>query len=117
MPVYEYKCKKCEAIFEAEQKMADDPYKIHNDVADKDSHDCGGDLVKVFSSIGIVWKGSGFYKTDTRYSANSKSNTKVNSSDGDKSSTKESKTSDKSSAKSTNKDSGSASKPSKSSDS
>ena len=43
MPVYEYKCKKCEAIFEAEQKMAENPYKIHNNIADNKSKNCVSD--------------------------------------------------------------------------
>lgn len=66
MPTYEYRCNKCEKQFEVEQKMTDDVFKIHDIVADPDFNNCLGDLVKVFSSVGIVWKGSGFYKTDTR---------------------------------------------------
>lgn len=58
MPTYEYHCNKCETNFEVEQRMTDDALKVHED--------CGGDLVKVFSSVGIVWKGGGFYKTDAR---------------------------------------------------
>ena len=69
MPRYEYRCNKCEKQFEVEQKMSDDVFKIHDIVADPDFDNCLGDLVKVFSSVGIVWKGSGFYKTDTRSSA------------------------------------------------
>lgn len=58
MPIYEYQCKKCGKDFEVEQRMADEALSTHDG--------CGGDLVKVFSSAGIVLKGSGFYKTDTR---------------------------------------------------
>lgn len=49
--------------------MTDDALKIHEE------NNCGGDLVKVFSSVGIVWKGSGFYKTDARPKSSSKSST------------------------------------------
>lgn len=41
--------------------MTDDALTIHEE--------CGGDVKKVFSSVGIVWKGAGFYKTDTRSGA------------------------------------------------
>ena len=58
MPMYEYQCQKCGLHFDVEQRMIDDPIKIHEG--------CGGDVVKVFSSAGIVLKGSGFYKTDAR---------------------------------------------------
>lgn len=63
MPMYEYQCKNCGEHFEIEQRMIDDPIQIHEK--------CGGNVVKVFSSAGIVLKGSGFYKTDTRNSAKS----------------------------------------------
>lgn len=58
MPIYEYQCKKCGDHFEVEQRMTDDALKTHDQ--------CGGDVVKVFSSAGIVFKGSGFHKTDAR---------------------------------------------------
>ncbi len=61
MPVYEYRCDSCGENFEVEQKMTDDPLTTHEK--------CGGKLSKVFSSVGIVWKGQGFYKTDTRGSS------------------------------------------------
>jgi putative FmdB family regulatory protein len=75
MPTYEYKCKKCKSVFEVEQKMADDAFKIHDINADPDSNNCGGDLSKIYSSVGIVWKGSGFYKTDTRSGTSSTAKT------------------------------------------
>ena len=56
MPTYEYRCNECGDHFEVEQRMTDDALVTH----DK----CGGKLSKVFSSAGIVLKGSGFYKTD-----------------------------------------------------
>ncbi|HMS24357.1 MAG TPA: zinc ribbon domain-containing protein [Acidimicrobiia bacterium] len=61
MPMYEYQCQKCGKHFDVEQRMIDPALTTHDE--------CGGDVVKVFSSAGIVLKGSGFYKTDTRSTA------------------------------------------------
>lgn len=55
MPIYEYKCQKCEKIFELFQKMNDEPLK---------KCDCGGKVMRIFHPPGIVFKGSGFYTTD-----------------------------------------------------
>jgi putative FmdB family regulatory protein len=62
MPTYEYKCKKCEEVFEVFQKMTDAPLR--------DCPVCGGTLSKVISGgIGIIFKGSGFYTTDSKNSS------------------------------------------------
>jgi len=62
MPTYEYKCTKCEEIFEIFQKMTDVPLK--------ECPVCGGELQKVISGgIGIIFKGSGFYTTDSKRSS------------------------------------------------
>ena len=58
MPTYEYACKACGHRLEAVQKFTDDALTV--------CPDCGGALRKVFGAPGIVLKGSGFYKTDTR---------------------------------------------------
>ncbi len=58
MPTYEYRCKKCGEHLEAVQSFSDAPLKV--------CPQCKGQLVKVFSPVGIVFKGSGFYKTDNR---------------------------------------------------
>jgi putative FmdB family regulatory protein len=58
LPTYEYACKACGHRLEAVQKFTDD--------ALTECPDCGGELRKVFGAPGIVLKGSGFYKTDTR---------------------------------------------------
>ena len=84
MPMYEYRCNKCNQQFDVEQKMSDDPYKIHNHESDSINGDCGGELVKVFSSVGIVWKGSGFYKTDSRADSSTKTS-KASKASGDSS--------------------------------
>lgn len=61
MPTYEYACRKCGEHLEVFQSFRDEPLKRHPG--------CGGRLEKVFGSVGIVLKGSGFYKTDNRSSA------------------------------------------------
>jgi putative FmdB family regulatory protein len=62
VPTYEYACAACEERLEAVQKFSDDPLT--------ECPACGGRLRKVFSPVGIVFKGSGFYRTDSRSSAN-----------------------------------------------
>ena len=86
MPTYQYRCTECGGQLEAVQKFTDDPLTVHED--------CGGRLRKVFSPVGIVFKGSGFYRTDSRKgstasepaSASSASGSDSSSSGGDKSS-------------------------------
>src|SRR5260370_13753258 len=58
MPTYEYRCKKCEEHLEGVQSFKDDALTV--------CPGCGGELRKVFGNIGIAFKGSGFYKTDSR---------------------------------------------------
>jgi putative FmdB family regulatory protein len=58
MPTYEYACKNCGEHLEIVQSFKDDPLTT--------CPNCGGELRKVFGSIGIAFKGSGFYKTDSR---------------------------------------------------
>jgi putative FmdB family regulatory protein len=58
MPTYEYACTSCGHQLEAVQSFSDDPLT--------ECPECGGRLRKVFGSVGIVLKGSGFYKTDSR---------------------------------------------------
>ena len=58
MPVYEYRCKDCGRKHDIEQGFFDErPSKCPN---------CGGHLVRVFHPVGLVFKGSGFYRTDSR---------------------------------------------------
>lgn len=56
MPTYEYQCKSCSHRFEIWQKMADEPLTT--------CPECGGTIRRVLFPAGIVFKGSGFYKTD-----------------------------------------------------
>jgi putative FmdB family regulatory protein len=58
VPTYQYLCTECGGQLEAVQKFADASLTVHED--------CGGRLRKVFSPVGIVFKGSGFYRTDSR---------------------------------------------------
>ena len=58
MPTYQYTCTDCAEPVEVVQKFTDDPLTLC--IA------CGGRLRKVFSPVGIVFKGSGFYRTDSR---------------------------------------------------
>ena len=58
MPTYEYLCRVCGKDLEAVQAFTDDPLTV--------CPSCGGELRKVFSSVGISFKGSGFYKNDSR---------------------------------------------------
>jgi putative FmdB family regulatory protein len=61
VPTYEYACTECGHQLEAVQKFTDE--------ALTQCPVCGGKLRKVFSTVGIVFKGSGFYRTDSRPSA------------------------------------------------
>ena len=65
MPTYEYACKKCGEHLEVVQSFKDDPLT--------ECPNCTGELRKVFGSVGIVFKGSGFYKTDSRPAGKSSS--------------------------------------------
>lgn len=58
MPTYEYRCKSCDHEFEVVQSFTDD--------ALTECPECQGPLKKVFGNVGITFKGSGFYKTDSR---------------------------------------------------
>jgi len=88
MPTYEYVCKSCGDSLEVFQSFSDKPLKKHKE--------CGGDLQKVFHARGIVFKGGGFYATDSKPA--SKSSKGSESGAGSDSSSSE-KSTDKSSAK------------------
>ena len=73
MPTYEYECKSCGSDFDVFQSMADDPLKT--------CPTCGnGVRRKISKGTGIIFKGSGFYKTDSRKSSSASS---ASSSKGD----------------------------------
>jgi putative FmdB family regulatory protein len=58
MPTYQYRCTECGEDLEAVQKFSDAPLST--------CPACGGQLRKVFNAVGVVFKGSGFYRTDSR---------------------------------------------------
>jgi putative FmdB family regulatory protein len=58
MPTYQYRCNECGHDLEAVQKFSD--------AALTECPNCGGSLRKLFNAVGVVFKGSGFYRTDSR---------------------------------------------------
>jgi putative FmdB family regulatory protein len=64
VPTYSYACTACEHHFDTVQKFTDPSLT--------DCPECSGRLRKLFSSVGIVFKGSGFYRTDSRSSSSDK---------------------------------------------
>lgn len=97
MPTYQYVCTECGEPLEVVQKFSDD--------ALTECPACSGRLRKVFSAAGIIFKGSGFYRTDSRSSGSGKS---LSSSNGNGSADKSS-SSAKSDSSSTSDSSGTAS--------
>ncbi|WP_082375559.1 FmdB family zinc ribbon protein [Pseudonocardia sp. HH130629-09] len=110
MPTYQYACTACDHRFEAVQSFSDDALST--------CPNCGGTLRKVFSSVGIVFKGSGFYRTDSRSgsvssgssSESAKSDSSSSSSSSDSSSSGSSSSSDSGSSSSSTSSTASSSK-------
>ncbi len=93
MPTYSYACTECGNRFDAVQAFSDDSLTS--------CPKCSGRLRKLFGSVGVVFKGSGFYRTDSREAAKSTINGSSSSSESAASSSSSSeKSSDKSSDKS-----------------
>ncbi|MEV7430191.1 FmdB family zinc ribbon protein [Nocardioides sp. NPDC092400] len=63
MPTYQYACTECGHAFEQFQSFSDD--------ALTECPECSGRLRKLFNAVGVVFKGSGFYRTDSRSSSSS----------------------------------------------
>ena len=63
MPTYSYACTECDHRFDAVQSFSDDSLTV--------CPECGGRLRKVFSAVGVVFKGGGFYRTDSRSGSSS----------------------------------------------
>lgn len=78
MPTYSYACTECGNRFDAVQAFSDD--------ALTECPKCSGRLRKLFGKVGVVFKGSGFYRTDSRESAKSSSNGSAKSSESSSSS-------------------------------
>jgi putative FmdB family regulatory protein len=58
MPTYSYVCKTCEHSFDLWQEFSAEPESV--------CPECGGELRKVFGQLGVTFKGTGFYRTDSR---------------------------------------------------
>jgi putative FmdB family regulatory protein len=85
VPTYQYRCTDCDHAFEQFQSFTDDALTV--------CPECGGRLRKVFNAVGVVFKGSGFYRNDSRgSSASTDSGSSTGS--GDSSSGSASRTSD-----------------------
>jgi putative FmdB family regulatory protein len=67
MPYYQYRCNECEHEFEKRQRMSDEPLTV--------CPVCNGRIRRVVNSVGVVFKGSGFYINDARSSNGSKNGT------------------------------------------
>ena len=63
MPTYQYACTECGHAFEQFQSFSDDSLTV--------CPECEGRLRKVFNAVGVVFKGSGFYRTDSRAGSSS----------------------------------------------
>ena len=87
MPTYSYACTECGNRFDAVQAFSEDALTT--------CPKCSGRLRKLFNSVGVVFKGSGFYRTDSRESAKSSTNGSAKSSE---STTASSSSSEKSSS-------------------
>jgi putative FmdB family regulatory protein len=73
VPTYEYACTQCDHTFEQAQSFSD--------AALTTCPNCGGVLRKLFSAVGVVFKGSGFYRTDSRKAESSSAKNKPSKSD------------------------------------
>ena len=73
LPTYQYACTECGHAFEQFQSFTDDALTV--------CPECEGRLRKVFNAVGVVFKGSGFYRTDSRTEGKSSSTTSTSTSD------------------------------------
>ncbi|MGW5227747.1 FmdB family zinc ribbon protein [Nocardia niigatensis] len=78
MPTYSYACTECDNKFDIVQSFSDDALTTCDQ--------CNGKLRKLFNSVGIVFKGSGFYRTDSRNGSTSSEPAKSSSTSSDSSS-------------------------------
>jgi len=101
VPTYSYACTECDNRFDAVQAFTDD--------ALTSCPECSGRLRKLFNSVGVVFKGSGFYRTDSRESGKSSGKSESSSSSSsEKSSTSSDSSSSASSSSSSTSSSSSA---------
>lgn len=101
MPTYSYACTECDNRFDIVQSFSDDSLTV--------CPQCSGKLRKLFNTVGIVFKGSGFYRNDSRGSSSSSESPGSDSSSSKESSSSSDKSSSGSSASSTSSSTGSSS--------
>ncbi|EID10131.1 conserved serine rich protein [Mycobacterium xenopi RIVM700367] len=92
MPTYSYACTECDNRFDVVQAFTDDALTT--------CQRCSGRLRKIFNSVGVVFKGSGFYRTDSRESAKSSTNGSGEKSSSESTAGEKSSSTEKSSASS-----------------
>ena len=63
MPTYSYRCRDCDVAFDIQQSFDEDSLTV--------CPQCNGGLRKLFNTVGVVFKGSGFYRTDSRSTGSS----------------------------------------------
>ena len=101
MPTYSYACTECDNKFDVVQAFSDD--------ALSECPKCDGRLRKLFGKVGVVFKGSGFYRTDSRESAKSSSNGSSKNSESSSGTSEKKSDSSKSDSSSSSSTSGSSS--------
>ncbi|MGB3771297.1 MAG: FmdB family zinc ribbon protein [Rhodococcus sp. (in: high G+C Gram-positive bacteria)] len=92
MPTYSYACTECDNRFDIVQSFTEDSLTV--------CPECSGKLRKLFNNVGIVFKGSGFYRNDSRGKSSTSESSSESSSDSSSSSEKKSDSSDKKSSES-----------------
>jgi putative FmdB family regulatory protein len=95
MPYYQYRCNNCGHEFEQRQRMSDDPLTV--------CPICEGHIRRIVNSVGVVFKGSGFYVNDAR-STNGSKNGAAKTTESSSSTASENTTTEKTSAPSTSKE-------------
>jgi putative FmdB family regulatory protein len=85
LPTYQYRCTECDHAFEQFQSFTDDALTV--------CPACGGKLRKVYNAVGVVFKGSGFYRNDSRGTTTSSETPAAKTSDASASSSSSSSSS------------------------
>lgn len=86
MPLYDYKCAACGTVREHRQSISDEPLRV--------CPDCGGEYKRIITSVGVIFKGSGFHINDYRSSASGTAKDDASKSTADSSSEKSSSSAD-----------------------
>ncbi len=90
VPTYDYRCQRTGEMFEMWQSFRDEALTVCTQVHDNEDQQCGAPVKKVFSKVGISFKGDGFYKNDHGSNARARASekSKSGSSSGDSSTAK-----------------------------